>query len=446
MIVSFNPSIKNYISQKYLAILSFFYQLIFKEPMNEEAKNFTKNISYVGLGTILSTIFSFIFNILAGRILGPSGYGSFTLIQSIGMILYIPMLLGFSTAMIKYCAECKDPVYLNRMISTTYLAVFILIAISVVIYGVFINQLVTFFSTSQEIFILAIIFSVVYVFYTLQISTLRGLHLMKGYALFQPIFGIILLTTFLILIVIQPPSFLAMVLANYLAYGIVGGIVVIVFLKKYLMINFDRQWLAKAWRYSNLALIGGLSFTLYSNVDRILINHFIGVESVGIYGVYYYSSFAVIALFSGIFTTVFFPTASRISEKNLIYRKLNQLAPYLLIFGIPGTLLSEFVILQFFGKEYPINPWLMILFAVAAVLVTWYTILAWFFNAEGVNGARITVTGTMIIAVTNIVINLLLIPRIGLYGAIGATIISFTFGLCYNYYCGVKYFRGKLAS
>jgi O-antigen/teichoic acid export membrane protein len=170
------------------------------------------------------------------------------------------------------------------------------------------------------------------------------------------------------------------------------------------------------------------------------------VESVGIYGVYYYASFAVISVLSGIFITVFFPAASKIKDKNIVYNKVSKLAPYLLIFGIPGSLISEYIILQLFGKEYPIDFTLMVLFAVTAVLVTWYSILAWFFNSDGVNGVRLTVSGTLIITIVNLVLNIIFIPRIGLIGAVGATAVAFIFGLCYNYYYGKKYFINKVAS
>jgi O-antigen/teichoic acid export membrane protein len=439
----FIDKITNIFLRNSLAFLSFFYEKIYKEPMNEEVKNFVKNLSFVGLGTILSTMFSFLFNIIAGRMLGPSGYGSFTLVQSIAMILYIPMLLGFSTAMIKYCAETTEHDRLSSIISTTYITTVVLIVISVIIYVIFFNQIIAIFSVNQEILWLSIIFAVLFVFYTLTTSTLRGLHLMKGFALFQPIFGFILLSTFFIFIYNQPASFEAMVYANYLAFGAIGCVIVIIFLKKYFVFRIDRLWLSTAMRYSNFAVIGALAFTLYSNIDRILINYYMDVESVGIYGVYYYASFAVIGLFSGVFITVFFPTSSKIFDKKLLYSKLNKIIPYLIILGIPGVLISEFIILQFFGKDYPINFPLMILFAISAVVVTWYTMFAWFFNSVGVDGARLTVSGTIIIAIVNLVLNIILIPQIGLYGAIGATILAFVLGLCYNYYFGRKFFVNR---
>ena len=164
------------------------------------------------------------------------------------------------------------------------------------------------------------------------------------------------------------------------------------------------------------------------------------MESVGIYGVYYYASFAVIGLFSGVFITVFFPVASKTSDKKLLYSKLTKTIHYLLILAILGVMIGEVIILQFLGKEYPQNFLLMVLFAITAVLATWYSILAWFFSSDGINGARLTVSGTIIIAIANIVLNIILIPQIGLWGAIGASTVAFIIGLCFNYYYGRKHF------
>ncbi len=50
-------------------IVALVYQRIFHEEMSADVKAFLKNLLYVGVGTIISTIFSMIFMILGGRIL-----------------------------------------------------------------------------------------------------------------------------------------------------------------------------------------------------------------------------------------------------------------------------------------------------------------------------------------------------------------------------------------
>jgi len=421
----------------FLTVTSYFYELVFKEKVDDGVKSFIQNFSFVGLGTLISTFFSFIFSVIGGRILGPSGYGSYSLVQSIAMILYIPMVLGFNTAMIKYCSESEDETQIANIISTTYIVIILLITLTVLSYLVLIRLLMALFSVDPELILLSIIFSIFFVFYTLSTSILRGLHQMKKLALYQALFGFLLLTMFLILI--QSASFKSMIYPYYFAYGLIG-LSITLQLKKYITLRIDFQWLKKACKYSFYALIGGLGFTLYSNVDRVIINYYMGVENVGIYGVYYYASFAFIGFLSGIFITIFFPTVSRSQSKFSLYLKLKQIMPYIIILGIPGVFLSEFIILTFFGEKYPINILLMGLFAITAVLVTCYTLFAWFFNAGGIRGVRFTISGTVQVAFVNLVLNIVFIPRIGLYGAILSTTIAFILGFYYIWYYGNKYF------
>lgn len=437
-------TIRNTFSRFFAGQLSFFYERVFFEPAGEGVIKFVRNLSYVGLGTIVSSIFSFSYNIIAGRVLGPGGYGSFTLVQSIAMILYIPMLLGLNVAMIKYSADSRDRHQQQKIISTTYSVVICLTIVSVLLYSIFIQQVAVIFSVGQEIILLSVLFAMLYVFYTMATGCLRGLHKMREYAIMQPIYGVTLLSALLFFFSIQFNSFKAMVYATYLVNGIIGSVIILLFLKKYLIFTIDRSWFSTLWKYSSLTVIGGISFTLYTNIARIMINYYMDVESVGIYGVYYYASFTVLTLFSGIFTTVFFSTSSQSHDKKSLYEKLNKTIPYLLFLGIPVSLIGEYIILLLFGKGYPIQLPLMLVFAVTAVLVTWYGIYAWFFDSEGINGAKLSVGGALIIALVNIILNIILIPQFGLYGAIGATALAFAFGLCYLFYRGRIFFTDKM--
>src|SRR5690606_33142482 len=119
------------------------------EEVSPEVEKFIKNVSYVGIGTIIASIFSFSFNILAGRVLGPAEYGAFTLVQSIGMFLYIPMLLGFHTALVKYNSEKIDYFRQRNIISTTYIIVFLFTSVSILFYMVLYKEIITIFSISS---------------------------------------------------------------------------------------------------------------------------------------------------------------------------------------------------------------------------------------------------------------------------------------------------------
>lgn len=411
-------------------LINFSYEWVFHEKISDEVKSFLKSLSYVAVGTLIAAILSFVFNILGGRVLGPSEYGKFALVQSVAMFLYIPMLLGFGTAMVKYSSEKEDFGRQSKIISTAFMLVALFIIASVILYFIFASQLSAIFSTPSKLFYLSIILAILFVFYTITTSTLRGLFKMKTLAIFQPIYAATTLFAFLFFILNNLLSFKSMVYSMFLAYGITGAITLIFFLRKYLKFEFDKFWASTLAKYGMFALIGGLSFVFYTNIDKILINRYMTVADVGIYRAYYLASINVAGLFFGIFNTVFFPTASKYENKGVLFEKINKLIPYLIGLGMPFILLCEFIILKLYGGGYPINFLLMLIFAITAILVVWYGLYDWTFCSQGMRGVKLVNIGTITIAILNVLLNIYLIPRFGLYGAIGSTTASFAAGIC----------------
>ena len=415
------------------ALISSSYERVFHEEISDEVKSFLGKLSYVAVGMGLATAFSFAFNVLAGRTLGPSEYGQFTLVQSIAMFMYVPMLLGFGTAMVRYAAQNDDEYIRSRIVSTTYILTALFTIISVVIYFSFSNQLASVFSISNEFFYLTIAFAVLFMIFTLTVETLRGLDMMRILAIFQPAYAGILLLAFLMFILWDFLSFRAAVYSMFIAYGVTCMAVSVLFLRKYLTIKFDKSWANTLGKYGMFAVLGGLSFVMYTNIDRILINRYMTVDDVGIYRAYFTGSVNVMGLISATFVTVFFPAASRLGNKQVLFRRIDRIVPYLVTVGVPFALLAQFITLKFYGEGYPVDSILMGLFSITSVLVVWYGLLAWTFNSEGVKGVKLTVVGTTSIAFLNVLLNICMIPHYELYGAIGATMASFTVGILLLY-------------
>jgi len=417
------------------AFIGVLYGKIFHEEMSVEVRTFFSNISYVAIGTLISTIFSFSFNILSGRLLGPEGYGRFTLLQSIGMFLFIPMLFGIHTSMIKYTAEKPDRDRQRIILSSAFLMVLLFTGISLVIFTLFAEPIAAFFSVSIDIYWLGVLFAILFVFYTMTSSALLGLHEMKQYALTQPIFSFLMLATFLVLILMYHVNYLSMVFAMYLAYG-VTALGIVVYLRRHLKFEVNRPWLGILIRFGAAAMMGCVCSTINTNVGKLIINYFMSVEEVGIYGVYYYAAITVVGLLSGIFTTVLFPTISKYKNIGSFYNKLNTLIVYYILLGTPVVMVFEFVILKLFGPQYPMVPALMLIFALTAMLTTGFDFYQWLFSAEGIRGAHLGLTNMITITVLNLMLNILLIPQFGLYGAVGATAIAFTIGILMAYVRG----------
>jgi O-antigen/teichoic acid export membrane protein len=417
-----------------LKLANFCYEKVFHQKIGDETKSFMKNLSYLFAGTFVATVAGFALNIIAGRILGPVEYGKVALVQSVTMFLSIPMLLGFSNAMVKYASERKDSNERSAIISTAFILVAILILVSFILCFIFSPLLSSLFSTSNELFLLSLICAVLYTFYTMATSALKGLFRIKTYAIFQPVYAVIVLLAFLFLVFVKNQvSFKSIIYPTFLGYGITSIILSVFFLRKYLKLSIDRIWSKILSGYSIFAAIGGLSFVFYTNIDKILINKYLAVADVGIYRAYFVASVNITVLLWAMFNTIFFPTISKYKEKGLVFNRINKLIPYLVGLGVPLMFFCEFIILKLYGKQYPINPVLMFIFALAAILVIWYGLYDWTFASEGIRGTKISLFGTVTIAVLNLLLNIYLIPRFGLYGAIGAHTISFSVGICCLY-------------
>jgi O-antigen/teichoic acid export membrane protein len=403
--------------------VSFIYGKIFHEKMSSEAMNFFSNLSYVGLGTFSAAIFSFIFNVLSGRLLGPEEYGEFNLIQSVAMFLYIPMLMGSHTSMVKYNSEKKEFHRQQKIISTTYILVFIQLLATIFLYRLFEPEILRILSISSTMFNFSIVFAVMFVFYTLSTETLRSLYEMKKYAILQPVFSIVLIICLYILYPTMKSS-TSMIYSMYIAYGITS-LITLLFIWRFIIINFEREWFIKLTKYSNYAFLGGLSFVLYSNIGSILINKYMQIEDVGIYRAYNYCFTTVIAMFISIFVTVFFPYASMCENKKILIGKINKIVLFLIVLGLPITIISGLLILKIYGGEYPFNPKLVLLSGFSGILVSIDTLYGRLMSSIGVKGIKIVSFASMVTAFANTLINLLLIPIIGIEGAILATIISY---------------------
>jgi len=410
---------------KLFALINIVYRKIFHEDISSEVERFIKNLSYVGIGTIIASVFSFSYNVLAGRWLGPSEYGTFTLVQSVAMFLYIPMLLGFHTAMVKYNAEKNDFLRQRCIISTTYILVLLFTVVSILIYLVFSKEIMTIFSIPSEIFYFALLFAVLFVFYTLTTETLRSLHMMRTYSRLMPVHSVIMFFTFLFFTLIwKDLSFKSPLFSMLLAYGVMGGVIIAI-LRNYLKPQFNKSWVRKLHHYSIYSLLGGISFVLYSNIDKLMINYYLTISEVGIYRAYYYSFTTVLLLISTIFVTTFFPFASSCGDKKTLLDKVNKVSITFIIASLPIALISGSIILSIYGPDYHQDPVLTLLFALLAVIIPVNQFYDWLMCSVGIAGAKLASYAALSTAIANFALNIVLIPVLGINGAVISTIMSY---------------------
>jgi O-antigen/teichoic acid export membrane protein len=175
--------------------------------------------------------------------------------------------------------------------------------------------------------------------------------------------------------------------------------------------------------------MGGISSAFYQNIGKIILNMYLPVAAVGIYWAYTFSFTTVISLLSTIFVTVFFPVASMCQDKGMLFKRINKIAILFSVFGWPLALISGYIVLKMYGNAYPFDLPLMLLSAASGVFISIDLLYGQFLNSVSVGGVKITSYAAVVLAVVSVILSFLLIPIIGIAGAIVATIISYAISI-----------------
>lgn len=319
--------------------------------------------------------------------------------------------------------------------------------ISIFICLLFSSQLSHLFDMSMGLYYFAIALAGTSVFYILTTSALRGLNRMLEYSIILIIYGGIIFLSFIAFILKHQYSFKSMIYPMLIAYVVITIIITVLFLRKLVKWNYDSIITGLLLKYTAFATIGGLSYTFYSNIDNIMIKRYLNVAEVGIYSAYGTASITVTGVIFSMFNMVYFPTISMYKNKMIIFNRVNKFIPYLIILGIPFILLCELIVLKFFGDQYPLNILWMILAAVGSIGMVIEGIYAWTLSADGSTGAIMSTIGAIIIAMSNVGLNVILIPKNGISGALVSIIVSFSAGTIIIFYFGKKHFtRSEVAN
>ena len=397
-----------------LRLLSVLYELIFKEKMDDQARSFVLSTSYVGIGTVVGSLFTLAFSIIAARALGPGYFGILGLVTTVGTILAISMIAA-STPMIKYGSEVQDHRVQVTIISTAYILIAVVTVASACIFVLFSAPLSYLFGVTAEVFFFALFLAVTSTFYQLTTNSLRVFFKMRAYALLTAAQSVILLAAFLALISKNLTSWELAAYSYYLSYAVIGFILV-VYLKDYIKLRFERSWAKKIVHYSLLALPGGVAAT-FMGVDRILLIKFTTTADVGIYNAYFLPSITVAVLLWMVINAAFFPYASKSDDKLAILRRVNKAMPYLAAALAPSVLLLEWIVFFLYGRQYPFSWEIALFFAIAATMAFFYQALSWLMASQGTRGATVNTFSSIIALIVLVGFDVVLIPRIGILGA-----------------------------
>lgn len=188
--------------------------------------------------------------------------------------------------------------------------------------------------------------------------------------------------------------------------------------------------------------------TLISTTDKIFIEYFLGSEDVGLYSIpFEFTSFSLTNIFM-VFSMTFFPLVVKELEHSNISKlnyRINQYFEILLSITLPITIFmvmnAHFVTELFLGNEYNSTEAIIIIKMVSiATFLAGFK--AYYFDFAFQLGSKTfaQVIPVMLAAIINIVFNIILIPKMGVLGAVISSIISYLIGIISSIAIGNRIF------
>lgn len=191
--------------------------------------------------------------------------------------------------------------------------------------------------------------------------------------------------------------------------------------------QFKFQTAISLLRDSGFLILSGFVIIVYMKIDQVMIHYMLGSESVGQYAAAVRLSEAWYFIPMVVCASLFPAIINAKQKSELLYynrlQKLYDLMAWIAIaIAIPMMFLSDWLIVTLYGEHYAQAAGVLVIHIWAAVFVFLGVASSKWFIAE--NLQKYSFYRTLAGAVLNVILNLFLIPRYGIYGAAFATLIA----------------------
>lgn len=401
----------------------------------KEKRELIKNTIIISIGKFSTKMISFLLLPLYTAILLPFEKGEVDLLNRISMFLMPLITLQMEEALFRFLIETKNKSDKKEIFSGVLLFSLVSSIIwSIIIY--FVGNLLNYPYTTW-----LIIYSLASFIYAICDGFLRGEGKLKAYSILAFVNSAInIFLNILFLVVLETGlegMFLAYIIATFTT-GFMGLIYVKAY--KYSSFKFNKVKLKAMFSYALPLVPTTISWSIISITDGIMIKSYLGATWNGIYATSLTFPTILNTLYS-FFNISWRESASKMvkkKNKDEFYISIYMSLKRLLLGGlliIIGLLPITFNILV--NKNYN-DSYLYIPFILVSV---YFSCLASFSSGifSAYKDTKILATTTYIVALVNLIINFLLINKIGLFAPILGTLISYMIVWIYRNYKLRKY-------
>jgi O-antigen/teichoic acid export membrane protein len=406
--------------------------------MFDEMKSVAKHFLVYGLGNILSKIVGFILIPVYTHYLTTSQYGTLELLELTTYIAGMFLALGISQSVMRFYYDSEDPQKRQEVVSTALFSIWVVSLFAVIWFLLFSPQ-VSFlvFKSSDYTGLFRIVFLTMMFSLASEIplSFIRAQQRSVLYTVISLCRLILSLGLNILFIMGFGWGVQGIILSGLITNGI-SSLYLSFYTIKQVGISFSLGKLKEMIKYGLPYIPGGAGMFVLNFLDRFFLQRFTSLSEVGIYSLGYKFGMIINPLvtdpFFAIWRPKMFELAKREDAKD-IYSLMFTYFLFLEIFlGLGISVLIKDVLRIISSPEYH-NA-----YKVVPLILLSYILWGGYFHMQvGILLKKKTQHIAYIIgmsALSNLLLNILLIPRLGIWGAALSTLVSFGIMFILNYF------------
>jgi O-antigen/teichoic acid export membrane protein len=426
--------------------------------MSDEVKfKALKEILYgAGISFILGMIgyvLMFFFKLITARHFGPADFGMYEMVITIISVLIVFSSLGLTdgiTRFVPYYNEKKEYSKIKGLLRFTFIIQFI----SGLIFGgllYLLSSKITLLFNFSENFtrMLKIIsfFIPLFIINTSLINSLKARKKIFESLVPQNVFQKIVLLLGVLIIYLYNLDVFWLVCFLILSYIINFIYLFFKFKKIYSYFKFKTVFKYKEWLFFSIPLLFTGVLVFFMNwTDNFIIGYYLESSDLGIYSIAY-SLASYIFFFPSLTSGIFSPVLTELFVKNktlfqdIFFKVKSWIFIASVFISLPLIIFSKEVLSILFGKEFVIGQNALIVLSICFMISTYF-----FFNNTIITinkNTKYILYNSLIFLSLNLILNLILIPLLGIFGAAISTGLSMVLLRIGEYFGSRKYLDFK---
>lgn len=388
-------------------------------------QKYFQNISWSFAGQMFSLVMSFFVGALVARYLGPERYGVLNYALSFVTIFVFLSSFGVDNILVREILKYKEK---SESILNTAFVIKIFGGALIIITASIFSQVV---NSDPYITGLIFIYSLHLIFLSLNVTSSYFQATVRHKYLFVAQFISTIAVSLLKLYFVYNGFGVGwFVLALVFETALSSFIVLRFFQKSGQVLKFSpdlglaKKLLADSWPF----ILSTAFYLIYTKIDQVMIGKMIDAKSLGIYS----AGVRVAELWyfvPAIICGVIFPAIAnaKLVDQELYEKRIKKVFILIIsisiIFALAQLFFAKYIILILFGRAYLDSVIILKIYTWAGVIVSSIIIIQQYLIIE--NKTRLIMTSSFLGAMTNVALNLILIPLFGIVGSALATLVSY---------------------